>query len=156
MALEGIEKKANWKAKRRDYYLRSIERIQNHGITVNGCFVLGLDGSSLTEFDAVYDFVEESGLYEIQITVMTPFPGTPLYQRLEREGRLTHPGQWDRCTLFDVNYQPSDMTVQELEKNFRALAVRIYSEEATGRLRRRFFHNWHREVRMRASQKHVK
>ncbi len=151
MSLEGVEKKTNWKAKRRDYYLRSIERIQNHGITVNGCFVLGLDGSDLSEFDAVYDFIEESGLYEVQITVMTPFPGTPLYQRLEREGRLTHPGQWDRCTLFDVNYQPSHMTAQELENNFRALAVKIYSEEATSRRRRRFFHNWHREVRMHAS-----
>lgn len=148
MSLEGIEQKANWKAKRRDYYLRSIERIQNHGITLNGCFVLGLDGSDESEFDAVYDFVEESGLYEVQITVMTPFPGTPLYHRLEREGRLTHPGQWDRCTLFDVNYQPTHMTVEELEDNFRKLAVRIYSEEVTKRRRRKFFHNWHRELRV--------
>lgn len=148
MSLEGIEQKANWKAKRRDYYLRSIERIQNHGITLNGCFVLGLDGSDESEFDAVYDFVEESGLYEVQITVMTPFPGTPLYHRLEREGRLTHPGQWDRCTLFDVNYQPTHMTVEDLEDNFRKLAVRIYSEEVTKRRRRKFFHNWHRELRV--------
>ena len=155
MSLDGVERKANWKAKRRDYYLRSIERIQNHGITVNGCFVLGLDGSDVSEFDAVYDFVEESRLYEVQITVMTPFPGTPLYHRLEREGRLTHPGQWDRCTLFDVNYLPTHMTLEELESNFRDLAVRIYSEEATSRRRRRFFHNWHQELRTRGLNENI-
>ncbi|MCB1124261.1 MAG: B12-binding domain-containing radical SAM protein, partial [Verrucomicrobiae bacterium] len=128
LSLEGVERKINWKAKRRERYLRAIERIQSHGITVNGCFVLGLDGSDSSEFDAVFEFVELSGLYEVQITVMTGFPGTPLYHRLEREDRLTHPGQWDRCTLFDVNYRPSHLSVDELEKGFRDLAVRIYNE----------------------------
>lgn len=151
MALNGVERRVNWKAKRRDHYLRSIEAIQNHGITVNGCFVLGLDGSDVSEFDAVFDFVVESGLYEVQITVMTAFPGTPLYHRLEREDRLTRPGEWDRCTLFDVNYQPTNMSIEELETNFRKLAVRIYNKENTERRRRRFFQNWHSELRMKAS-----
>ena len=40
----------------------------------------------------------------MQITVLTPFPGTRLYDRLLAEGRLLYPGAWDRCTLFDVNF----------------------------------------------------
>lgn len=129
--LSGLEQKTDWKHRRRDRYLGAIERIQATGITVNGCFILGLDGSDADSFDAVAEFVEESGLYEVQITVLTPFPGTPLYRELAAAGRLTHPGQWDRCTLFDVNFVPERMSAEELERGFRDLAQRLYSEKAT-------------------------
>jgi radical SAM superfamily enzyme YgiQ (UPF0313 family) len=138
-ALNGIELRNNWKSKQREHYLRSIETIQNHGITVNGCFILGLDGSSHEEFDSVFEFVRASGLYEVQITILTPFPGTPLYQRFEKENRLTHQGQWDRCTLFDVNFLPSNMSQRELEAGFLGLAKRIYDQEFIDSRRRRFF-----------------
>lgn len=70
------------------------------------------------------------GLYDVQVTVQTPFPGTPLYRRLEASGRLTHPGRWDRCTLFDVNYEPEGMTRDGLIGGFRALVARLYEPEA--------------------------
>lgn len=137
--LEGIEQKANWKRGQRDRYARAIEAIQDAGITVNGCFVLGLDHTDAASFDAVFDFVEMTGLYEVQVTVMTPFPGTPLYTRLEREGRLVHPGRWDRCTLFDVNFVPQQMSVEELQAGFRDLVGRLYAKPTVEARRRRFF-----------------
>ena len=76
-----------------DDYQAAIERIQSHGITVNGCFVLGLDGDGPEVFEAVERFVRESGLFDVQITVMTAFPGTPLYARLKAEGRLLDRGR---------------------------------------------------------------
>src|SRR5678809_1397159 len=82
LALDGLEHNSNWKRKRLDEYRRAVDAIQGAGITLNGCFVLGLDGTDAGSFDAVYKFVKETGLYEVQITVMTPFPGTPLYSRL--------------------------------------------------------------------------
>ena len=136
--LDGLERKANWKLRQADAYRAAIERIQDAGITVNGCFVLGLDGTDTTSFERVWEFVRASGLFEVQITVMTPFPGTPLYARLEREGRLTHPGAWERCTLFDVNYQPQGMSVTELEGGLRDLSRQLYSEEFTAARRRRW------------------
>ena len=48
------------------------------------------------------------------ITILTPFPGTPLYDRLRAEGRILGPERWDLCTLFDVNYRPKRMSVEEL------------------------------------------
>lgn len=136
--LDGLEQFANWKLKRLDHYTRAVERIQAHGITVNGCFVLGLDGTGLESFTDVARFVRESGLYEVQITVQTPFPGTALYQRLEAEDRLLYPGDWERYTLFDVNFRPTDMTVAELESGFRQLATELYSADATRERRRPF------------------
>ncbi|UCF20114.1 MAG: B12-binding domain-containing radical SAM protein [Gemmatimonadota bacterium] len=143
--LDGLEQKANWKAKQLDRYKEAIGRIQDHGITVNGCFVLGLDGTGTDSFEAIWDFVRDSGLYEVQVTVMTPFPGTPLYERLDREGRILKENAWELCTLFDVNFRPSDMTVAQLEAGLRSLVVRLYGEEFT-RQRRRRFHRRRRDL----------
>ncbi|HEU5162570.1 MAG TPA: radical SAM protein [Thermoanaerobaculia bacterium] len=137
-ALQGLERKANWKARQFDRYREAIDRIQSFGITVNGCFILGLDGTGPDSFDAVFRFVRESGLYEVQITVQTAFPGTPLYARLEKEGRILRKDAWELCTLFDVNFQPAQMSVQELERGLRDLARRLYDEEATNERKSRF------------------
>jgi radical SAM superfamily enzyme YgiQ (UPF0313 family) len=136
--LERVEQKSNWKARHADRYLESIDAIQSRGVTVNGCFVLGLDGQTPDDFDEVLQFVRDSGLYEVQITVQTPFPGTPLYERLKREGRLLRDGAWELCTLFDVNFQPSHMTVAQLEQGLRDLARALYDAEATRERRRNF------------------
>lgn len=136
--LHGVEQKSNWKRRQADTYREAIERIQNAGVTVNACFVLGLDGTDRTSFEAVWDFVRETGVFEVQITVLTPFPGTPLARRLESEGRLTHPGAWDRCTLFDVNYRPSHMSLAELESGFRELGRKLYDRDFTNARRRAF------------------
>ncbi len=146
--LDGVEARMNWKLRQIDRYKRAIATIQDAGITVNGCFVLGLDGSDETAFDAVFDFVREAGLYEVQITVMTPFPGTPLYTRLEEAGRILSPGAWELCTLFDINFEPQNMSVQELDEGFRRLAQQIYDRDFIHERRRRFFAR-QRELRRR-------
>lgn len=139
-ALDGLEHNGNWKHRQFDSYRAAIATIQDAGITVNGCFVLGLDHCDAGQFEAVYDFVRETGLYEAQITLMTPFPGTPLYRRLEEQGRLLYPEAWERCTLFDLNFQPQHTGVSELEKGFRELGRRIYDADFIEERRRRFFY----------------
>ena len=131
IGLHGIEQKSDWKAKQIDSYLSAIDNIQSHGVSVNGCFVLGLDATGPESFQQVRDFVTESGLYEVQITIQTAFPGTPLYDRLLREGRLLDETAWELCTLFDVNFRPSGMTAAELEDKFVWLAKELYSAKAT-------------------------
>ena len=136
--LEGIEKKTNWKAKQFANYCRAVEAIQRHGITVNGCFVMGLDGTGPECFDNVHQFVRESGLFDVQITCMTPFPGTPLYERLLGQGRILEPGAWERCTLFDINFQPQQMSRSELEDGFKALGRKLYANEFVRERGKRF------------------
>ena len=126
----------NWKLKQRDKYLKSIHILQSHGISVNGCFIAGLDGDTPDTFESIYQFIQESNLLEVQITVLTPFPGTPLYYRLKKEGRLLQEKFWDRCTLFDVNYHPKQMTVQELEDGVLGLFNRVYNEKEFTRRKR--------------------
>jgi radical SAM superfamily enzyme YgiQ (UPF0313 family) len=136
--LTGLEMKQNWKAKRQPDYIRAIKTIQSHGISVNGCFILGMDTHDADVFDRVRDYVEQAGLHEVQITIQTPFPGTPLYQRLARENRLLSPSAWEKCTLFDINFAPLQMGVEELKSRFHKLTSQLYSKAATDRRKRLF------------------
>ncbi|MEA2068858.1 MAG: radical SAM protein, partial [Verrucomicrobiota bacterium] len=129
--LAGLELNTNWKQKRFAQYKQAIHTIQSHGITVNGCFIVGLDGQTTDVFDDIYNFVHDAELYEVQITILTPFPGTALYERLRKANRLTEPTNWKKCTLFDLNFRPLKMTEQELREGFHGLAMKLYSDEFT-------------------------
>ncbi|MGI9391162.1 MAG: B12-binding domain-containing radical SAM protein [Boseongicola sp.] len=128
----------DWKAKRFDRYLSAISNVQAAGISVNGTFVVGLDSHTTAVIEELRDFIRVSKLLEVQLTVQTPFPGTPLYQRLKQDGRLLWDRFWDRCTLFDVNYRPKHMTVEELEEGFRWLAGEVYNDREFNRRKRHY------------------
>lgn len=128
-SLDGIDLKANWKMKQQEKYKKSIATIQSYGITVNGCFILGLDGDTSDVFEEILSFIRDSGLYEAQITFMTAFPGTPFYQRLKQEKRIIRDRTWELCTLFDINIIPKAMTIQELQNGFLWLSKILYSSE---------------------------
>ena len=145
--LTGVELKRDWKHRHLPRYRDAIKRIQSHGITVNGCFIVGLDGHDTSIFDKIFEFVMDSELYEVQVTVPTPFPVTPLYQRLEKAGRILEPGHWERCTLFDINYVPARMTVEEMRQGFHNLVERLYSKEFTEWRRETFRRNLRKELR---------
>jgi len=146
-ALDGIEARSNFKRRRFDGAVEAVRRIQAEGISVNGCFILGLDGHGPDIFERVLAFAMEVPLYEVQITVLTPFPGTPLYDRLLAEGRIVEPGRWDLCTLFDVNHVPRGMTADELRGGTRWLVERLFSADAVRARRRGFFEaSWRRRA----------
>jgi radical SAM superfamily enzyme YgiQ (UPF0313 family) len=150
--LRGLELHDDWKLKMFPRYRQAIRAIQARGITVNGCFIIGLDGHTVDIFEQVFSFVQDSELYEVQITLQTPFPGTPLYDRLEREGRLIEPDNWKACTLFDLNYEPALMSADELVAGFRKLAVDLYSQEITQARRQRYMHFMKEQLSKREAQ----
>jgi radical SAM superfamily enzyme YgiQ (UPF0313 family) len=137
-SLDGVELKSNWKSRQQDFYKEAVAKIQSYGVTVNGCFILGLDGDTPNVFDDVLNFVRDSKLYEVQATFMTAFPGTPLYARLKREGRIIRDNAWELCTLFDINFQPKNMSVAELQSGFLKLVKQVYSAAETHERRAKF------------------
>jgi radical SAM superfamily enzyme YgiQ (UPF0313 family) len=137
-SLYGLELKNNWKLRQWDHYQTAIEKIQSYGVTVNGCFILGLDGDTRDVFEDVLQFVRDSQLYEVQVTLMTAFPGTPLYARLKNEDRILRDRAWELCTLFDINFQPKNMSVAELQNGFLGLVKQLYSAEETHARRANF------------------
>lgn len=141
-SLDGLELRGDWKRKRRERYADAVREIQSHGITVNGCFILGLDGDTPEVFQEVLDFTRASGQYDVQVTLLTAFPGTPLYEQMKAEGRLLHDRAWDRCTLFDLGIRPKQMTVEQLGRGFVDLVRVLYSAEETARRHDAFRRQW--------------
>ncbi|HEV7670978.1 MAG TPA: radical SAM protein [Thermoanaerobaculia bacterium] len=136
-SLDGIDK-ANWKFKRRRQYMDAIKKIQSYGVTVNGCFIVGNDADDPSVFESLRDFIEKSELLEAQVTILTPFPGTRLLERLRTEGRLLYDRIWDRCTLFDLVFAPRKMSPEELEEGHLWLMREIYNTDQYNRRKRHY------------------
>lgn len=137
--LDHLEMRRNWKLRQYPRYEAAVRAIQSRGITVNGCFILGLDGHTTGVFDAVHEFAIRTNLWDVQITVLTPFPGTPLCARLLSEGRILEPGAWHKCTLFDINHAPLGMSPEELHAGLLDLAGRLYADDCVRARREKYF-----------------
>lgn len=136
--LAGIEQRSDWKHRQAGRYVEAVRTIQAHGIRVAACFVVGLDGQGPEIFDAILDFVRRAEPFDVQLTILTPFPGTPLLERLRREGRMRDDGHWERCTLFDLMFRPRGMSPEVLVGGFERLAATLYADQATLSRRRAF------------------
>ena len=106
-------------------YARRIEALHRHNIRLIGCFILGLDHDTPTVFDRTADFVQR-WIDIPQISVLTPFPGTALYARFEREGRILT-RDWSRYDITHVVYRPKRMSPDELEQGYRHVLDRLFS-----------------------------
>lgn len=110
-----------------DEYARAIERIHSHGISVQAGIVFGFDNDTEEVFGETLDFLESTGVQNATFNILTPFPGTRLYERLEAEGRiLTH--DWSRYnSRADVVFQPRHMSPETLLAGYRYANRRFYS-----------------------------
>ena len=99
----------------------AIKRIQRSGIGVIGAFVVGNDHDDITVFKKTLDFINKTWLDVFQLSYITPFPGTKLFDRLSREGRIVYndfPKDWERCDMDQVMIRPKSMTIDELVRGY--------------------------------------
>jgi radical SAM superfamily enzyme YgiQ (UPF0313 family) len=95
----------------------AIRRIQDHGIAVIGGFIFGNDSDTEDIFEKTIEFVQDTKIDGAQFSIQTPFPGTRLWEQLNRENRVLlkdYPGDWKRYHGFEVVFQPKNMTVRKL------------------------------------------
>lgn len=96
-----------------DRYVELIEMLHARGITLMGTFVFGLDSHGPEVFMETARFCVETGIDLPRFAIVTPFPGTPLFQRLSREGRILH-HNWDLYDGQHVVFKPTRLSEQEL------------------------------------------
>jgi radical SAM superfamily enzyme YgiQ (UPF0313 family) len=108
-------------------YLQIIERIHAHGIAVQAGIVFGFDHDVTGIFEETLDFLEEAGVQNATFNILTPFPGTPLFTRMEAEGRILTRDWRKYNSRDDVIYQPKRMSVEELLGGYRYANERFYS-----------------------------
>ncbi len=130
--LHGLNKN-NWKMKKLNSYSEIIYRIQSFGIGVVGSFVVGMENDTADVFENLYEFIEETSLYATNITVLTPFPGTETYEKYKREGRLLSE-DWSAYSGFELTFKPQNMTIDEFEKGYVNLNMRLNSTEKMKRV----------------------
>lgn len=107
-------------------YIEAVRILHGHGIAINGCFVLGLDGDDASSFERTVEFVNRAAIDLPRFSVATPFPGTPLLRQLEAEGRLLT-RDWRFYGGQNVVYQPRNMSVDELQEGLRWTWRQAYS-----------------------------
>jgi len=108
-------------------YVRVIERIHEYGIAVQAGIVFGFDQDTESIFSETLDFLETAGVQNATFNILTPYPGTPLYQRLEAEGRILT-RDWSRYNgREDVVFQPRQMSREALLEGYRYANRRFYS-----------------------------
>jgi radical SAM superfamily enzyme YgiQ (UPF0313 family) len=97
-----------------------LDAIHERGMLVQGNFICGLDEDGPDSFENVYRYYERSTLDAIMMGILTPYPHTPLYERLATEGRIFD-RDWEHYDCHHVVYRPKRMTVDELIEGYLAL-----------------------------------
>lgn len=124
-----------------DTYVKAIKNIQHRGIAVVAAFVFGLDNDDQSVFERSLQVALKGGANLVNFSALVPYPGTPVYHRLKKEGRIIE-WDWSKYISPNVCFEPKNMTAKELyegtlrtQKDFYSLSniVKI-SFRATQRL----------------------
>lgn len=108
---------------RGDSMEEKLKRIQNAGLDIQGGFIVGFDHDDEDIFEEQYRFIQDNGIQLAMVGMLTAIPSTPLYERLEKEGRLV---------LDDPNCNivPKLMSREQLQSGYWNLVERLYTPEA--------------------------
>jgi radical SAM superfamily enzyme YgiQ (UPF0313 family) len=106
-------------------YGLAVQRLHDHGIQVNGSFVFGFDEDGPEVFDRTLRFIVEQRLECATFHILTPYPGTPLFEQLEAQGRLLH-RDWSRYDTAHVVFRPARMSPGQLLEGYRGAYRRLY------------------------------
>ncbi len=121
-ALNSIKKTHN----KVENFKKLIKRLHKHGMAVQGGIIFGFDEDTSDIFDLTLEKMYEFELDIVEVNILTPYPGTPLFDRLEREGRIIT-RDWTRYNQVDVVFKPKNMTEKELFEGARKVAKEFYS-----------------------------
>ncbi|WP_019850212.1 B12-binding domain-containing radical SAM protein [Desulfitobacterium sp. PCE1] len=115
-----------------DYY-KIIKKIHSYGISVQVGIIFGFDEDDKSIFGKTISFLEAAGVQNATFNMLTPYPGTPLFKRLEDEGRiLTY--DWSKYNgRRDVVFKPKNMTCEELLEGFNWVNSQFYSLKSIGK-----------------------
>lgn len=125
---------AHKKTPRTADHARRVRMLHDHGIQVNSSFVLGFDHDRKDVFARTAEWVEENRLECSTFHILTPYPATPLFRRMEAEGRLLH-RDWSLYDTAHAVFRPRHMSPEELEEGYAWVYQRLFSHASIWRRR---------------------
>ncbi len=108
--------------------LTSIRHIYSYGIEVLAGFIIGFDNDTVRTFDLQYNFIQNSGIQAAMIGLLTAVPKTPLYERLEKDGRLIKEASGTDNTKLGTNLIPKQMSYDEMVEGYRQLYYKLLDD----------------------------
>ncbi len=121
-SLESMNKKFN----KIDEYGHLLKIITKAGIMPMVSIIIGFDEDTPGQLRQILEFLKENRVYYATFSVLTPFPGTAVHDRLKREGRINH-YRWSEYTLTNVVFRPKNFTEEELQEAFWRTYQEFYS-----------------------------
>lgn len=125
--------------------VKTVKTIQSYGMVIVAGMIIGFDSDDREIFDDQYAFLQEAGIPIVMLGLLQAIPRTPLYERLERAGRLRAPAQGNN-TLSFTNIEPICMTYPDLVDGYRTLFTRLYTFDAMGDRWLANVHQWRSSV----------
>ena len=128
-ALAEVNKQLNLK-RQVSAYADTFQRIHRAGIAVLGAFIFGMDSDTPSRLEARASYMINSDIDVMQVTHLTPLPGTRLFTRLQEERRLIYtdfPADWSRYDMTQVVHRPGNMSAVELATGILRCNRRLYS-----------------------------
>ncbi len=113
-------------------FVRVVERLHEHGIALQGCFVFGLDQDEPDVFLKTAEFAVQAKIDLPRFAIVTPFPNTALYKRLLAENRILTKN-WELYDGQHVVFRPAKMSVQELQQGIETAWKHAYSFRSIAR-----------------------
>ncbi|MFC1478376.1 B12-binding domain-containing radical SAM protein [Candidatus Margulisiibacteriota bacterium] len=113
------------KVNKTDQYLEKIYKIQSFGISVVGAMILGLDGDEKDIFRKTYEFLEKAEIPFSLVSILTPLPGTKLYDRYNSLNKIIDKN-WDNYIPAKACIKPELMSVETLQDGFYWLVKKLY------------------------------
>ena len=120
--LDDIGKKTN-KVKE---YAQAVKNVHNHGMIAIGCFVFGFDTDTKDVFEETLKMIKDLKIDVADFLILTPFPGTPIFDRFEKERRIVT-NDWSKYNMKGVVFKPKNMTSEELLYGVRKMYKEFYS-----------------------------
>ena len=120
--LDAVGKKTNLV----DDYTKAVQNIHRYGMIVIGCFMFGFDTDTPEVFGETFRVIQNLGIDIADFSIVTPFPGTPLYSHLEDEGRILTKN-WKYYNMGNVVFTPKHMTPAQLQSGVRWMYDKFYA-----------------------------
>jgi len=106
----------------------SIHKAQDAGIEPYTSFLLGGDQDDEGTVDRMLEFSHEAGIRKAEFAIATPYPGTPQWHRLEKQGRLLHK-DWSRYNDANIVFEPAQMTAEQVHDGYLRLWREFYADK---------------------------
>jgi radical SAM superfamily enzyme YgiQ (UPF0313 family) len=110
-------KQSNKKQNLQKDYVQAVDRLHDLGIMINGSFVFGLDEDDRDVFSRTVEWGVQNGITTATYHVLTPYPGTKLFQDMEKENRILT-RNWDLYDTRHVVYKTTKLSASELEAGY--------------------------------------